>query len=114
MIRAGLGRARQAVGLTVPIGAGERARLTVHLVFDHAGTVRDIATVPPPPDRMTRGERLALGLVQRVAAELRRDGRGVHALRQDAEALLELLEHLEEAEAQHGRGARLMLSGISA
>jgi hypothetical protein len=114
MIRAALGRARQAVGLNVPIGGAAHARLVVHLVFDEAGAVRDVATAPPPPDRMTRGERLALGLVQRVAAELRRDGRGLPALRQEAEALLELLERLEEAEEQHGPAARRMLTGRAA
>lgn len=114
MMRAGFGRARKALGIDVPIGGRQRARLIVHLVFDEAGAVRNVETSPPPPERMTRGERMALERVQRVAAELRRDARGLAALRDEAEALLELLEELEGAEAQHAGAARRLLAGAAA
>jgi hypothetical protein len=114
MTRTESGRARQTTFLDVPIGRGQSARLVVLATYGSQGQLLDLSVPQRPLEQMSRGERIALALVQQVAEQLRRGGCGIAAQRDRADALLGLLETLEDLEARDGPTAARALRDSAA
>jgi hypothetical protein len=89
------------------------ARVFLHVDFGPDGAVHRVGWSPPPQHQATEADRAALAMLEKVAGAMR-NGVGLPALLQRAEAMVTLIEALQRIEDRHGERVRQHLAGAAA